>query len=544
MPNPLPYVAVIDESIGFLNRRFRVSGAPDETRIQAIWLQALERPKLTPGHARIGIGRVLGKSDIDAILATPTAVGDEGGVYRRLNSELHAATAHRGTEYIVSHGTHILDQAAGADSDDAADAAPILAVQLPPEAVADTSGKQFESYLIQGVRWILEEVAAGDATRPGVVINISFGMMAGPKDGSHFLEEQIATELDRWENQNPGRYARVVFAFGNGYLNRQVSDATLAPNAAETFGWRIQPDDRTSSYMELYTSNDADRHGLEIALTDPKGTTTVFGPITGMTPAPPPNFKVESVAGDAAIYELSLRRPGGGPRPLLAISVAPTGGYRGGPVAPAGLWHVAITNHGTSTVDLRAEIQRDDTLARHRDSGRQSYFELDTGGAWHGRFRDWSSVAGSNVTEDGTHSAVVTHPDPRMYRVGAAIQSTEEPAFYTAAAFADPGAVQPEISGIGENGHTLGGVLAAGTFSGTVHALNGTSTASAQIARRLAEVMANAAYPGPPAANRGVEIAALDALADWAPAPGEEARLGKGVIAPPARTDGRDRIWS
>ncbi len=542
MPDTQPYVAVIDESIGFLNRRFRISGAPDQTRVQAIWLQAVERTGPHPRYAEVQIGRILRKPDIDAMLAG-TESTDEGAAYRQLNDELNAPNAHRGSQYNASHGTHILDQAAGADPDHAADAPPILAVQLPPEAVGDTSGKRFESFVILGIRWILDEVGRGDPTRPGVVINISFGMLAGPKDGSQFLEDQIAAELDRWETLHPGKYARVVFAFGNGHLNRQVAELVIAPGDSEVVGWRIQPDDRTSSHMELYCANDTDRHALGLALSDPRGHSTHFGPVNTIAPPPPANFKIQNADGTAAIYELSERRPGGGPRPLLALAVAPTGGYRAGPVAPAGLWLLTITNSAPHAVQIRAEIQRDDTLARHRDDGRQSYFEVTNGGVWHDRFRDWTSTAGSIVSLEGTHSAIVTSPDPRIYRVGAGIGSTEEPAFYAAAGRPAPHWEKPDLSGLGEDGHALRGVLATGTFSGSTRALNGSSTAAAQITRRLADIMATAIYPDPPAANRQLEVAALVALADWIPDPSDVARLGDAVIAPPDRADGRHRIW-
>ncbi|BBU58596.1 hypothetical protein KU6B_48610 [Mameliella alba] len=79
-----------------------------------------------------------------------------------------------------------------------------------------------------GLRWILRQAARVDATAP-VIVNVSLGVLAGPKDGTHFVEHQMAREAQTWEEVT-GQPVRLVWAFGNSYRSSQV--AWLTPTEA------------------------------------------------------------------------------------------------------------------------------------------------------------------------------------------------------------------------------------------------------------------------------------------------------------------------
>ncbi|WP_372836583.1 S8 family serine peptidase, partial [Puniceibacterium confluentis] len=220
-----PIVAIIDDGIGFLNARFRkpTGAGKYRTRFHAVWLQALETRPRGPGPRRAHIGEIYSRKDINTWLARGDAL-EEAAVYSALNQQLYGTEEHRALEFGRSHGTHVLDLAAGADPEATGDPVhrwPLLGVQLPPEAVSDTSGMRFESYMVQAVRWVLSQSALIDKKAP-VIINLSLGMLAGPKDGSSFAEYQIAREAAVWE-QVTGQPVRVVWAFGNNRRSRQVA---------------------------------------------------------------------------------------------------------------------------------------------------------------------------------------------------------------------------------------------------------------------------------------------------------------------------------
>ena len=75
-------------------------------------------------------------------------------IYQQNKNSLFGQNTHRSTEQNFSHGTAILDVAAGADPVDEDVAQDILAVQLPPETLEDTSGTHLPAFLIMAVEWL------------------------------------------------------------------------------------------------------------------------------------------------------------------------------------------------------------------------------------------------------------------------------------------------------------------------------------------------------------------------------------------------------
>ncbi|TAG31140.1 MAG: hypothetical protein EAZ40_00755, partial [Rhodobacterales bacterium] len=209
----VPIAAVIDDGIGFLNARFRQSWG--HTRIKAVWLQAPERLGEAT-RADVVCGRVLEADDIDAHLVTGR---DEAEVYRMVNRALLPVMDGALTNRRVAHGTHVLDLAAGAApwDGDPVQAIPILAVQLPPASVRETTGRRMETYLLQGLRWILAQALrlAKGANVPPVVVNISLGSLAGPGDRTGFLADWFSHEVARHARLTGGAKLRLVIAYGN-----------------------------------------------------------------------------------------------------------------------------------------------------------------------------------------------------------------------------------------------------------------------------------------------------------------------------------------
>jgi len=561
-----PIVAVLDDGIGFLNRRFCVATDTGfETRFHAVWLQSRERGA-SDGHV-VSLGRVLGKPQIDALLH-----GCEGSAYSALNAGLFGPDAHRSAEYATSHGTHVLDLAAGADPCDADDPArdwPLLAVQLPPEAIGDTSGTLFESYLVQGLRWVLAQASSIDAHAP-VIVNISLGMLAGPKDGTRFAEYQIAREA-RFREMATGQPVRIVWSFGNNRRTRQCArldyDAQAGRPNSDTdrhITWRVQPGDRTASFLEISPAAGQRATEFEVQLTSPDGQSSGF---MALAPGSHVSMCTPKGAALARIYRNPVHDLGDGMStpPNWCIAMAPTeaagrpqapteaAGPQArtnatGPQAPAGAWRVSTRYGGSEPLQIVLQIQRDDTALGHWPLGRQSYFDDPAAYAEDAELHDTSGLDPvCAITRAGSHSALVTALAPgggpcsarQVFSVGAATRggagADPVPSVYSAEGAADmaPG---PILSTIADDGHALRGLLASGTLSGSARAIRGTSVAAACVSRALArsaaQIKANAA---------GAHLEDFDPTLVWlVPAPVEmAARLGQATINPVGPRDRR-----
>ncbi|MGH1453986.1 MAG: S8 family serine peptidase [Paracoccaceae bacterium] len=531
----VPIVAVIDDGIGFLNERFRMRrGAAVRTRFDAVWLQAPETGTGTPVSG-INLGKVLDAGEINAHLSN-IATLDEAEVYRSLNAAIYPLGCRRATDISASHGTQVMDIAAGCPQEQAGENDPLLmAVHLPPRAIGDTSGARFEAYVLKGLRWILARAALRHPTRP-VVINLSVGMLAGPKDGSHILESQIERELTLWEGRT-GRRARLVLAFGNGYRNRQVARTTIAAGETVTLGWRVQPDDRTANHLEIYGEG---VESLDMALADPRGqvldfpagNTLVQGASTGGT--------VRKTA-TAALYRIAAQRidTARPSAPRLAASIAATTPHDSSQTAAiAGLWQITLTNTGTAPQDIRLEIQRDDRVAGPNTGARQSFFD---GPGLEGEdplFRDWNALPMTTpVTEGGSHSALAGCLAQQVHTVGALMRSILRPAPYCAAGHADGPVVAPSLSGVSDEGVIQRGIMAAGTLSGATRMLNGTSAASPMVVQALTHCAALRLPPsGDPVADRAEEVQQMAASPDrllWLVPQDMRPRLGEMTMNPP-----------
>lgn len=486
-----PVVAIIDDGIGFLNKAFQNG---KDTRFGACWIQAQER--IAKNKNSVLLGKVLQQSDIDDILAVE--VLDEAHQYARINDELVDFGAHRSTDFAFSHGTHVLDLAAGAGDanlgqNDFSEVAkwPLLAVQLPSESVADSSGMRLETHMVMGVRWILAQMKAHykKCDMPPLIINISFGLMAGPKNGTRFSEYQIAKELAHFPK------TQVVYAYGNGGQSNMVAVLKSSGETGTHVDWLIQPDNFSSSFVEIMAKNCDDLpKTLEIEITTPDGE-GISGPI-------PLVDRFVDIGGSARLYHVGKRlvdpdeniyRPA-----HLALAVAPTAAKRiRDTLAVAGAWRIAISGQGAEGQDIILQVQRGDTVTGYKTQSRQSYFA--TARAWSDAKQDYSAPGvDGTVTYAGTNSAMTTVHNAhelsvrcRIHTVGGAVKDgeTAKPAPYTAMGAGWSGG-GPTDSSVSEEGNFNSGILASGTLSGSVRPLSGTSAAAPQVTRALAHIAA------------------------------------------------------
>ncbi len=513
-------VAVIDDGIGFLNRRFRRAGAAS-TRFDAVWLMA---PQTGPGQPR---GRVLGRDAIDTLIAGR----DEASAYARVMADLFPPDKARGLNRAASHGTHVADIAAGAEPG-ARDAIDLLGVALPPGALRDTSGAGWAGDLVQALHWVVRRAAAlskscKDGPRP-LVINLSLGMSAGPKDGTSLQERAIVEAVAAYEKATDAP-ARVTVAFGNDYRSRQV--ALVSPCAGEapaTIGWQVQPDDRLPSRALVRAAGP-----VLLALVPPGAA----------MPEPvdvPPGASVEVVHRGRVVAWVRAHPAGPGLTRGYDLVLRPTRTDRAGPVAPAGRWSIGIGRTEAAADPLVSlQVQRGDTPVGQRPFGRQSYLVHPACNGFDPEVRDWSDPGSGPITRSGTHSALATARDRRVFAVGAAGLrlgtggAAPKPAVYSAAGSSDPAWTArqgPDLSAMAEASPNRRGAVAAGTRSGSAARFAGTSVAVPELARRLSEelgpggVLAGGAHPD--------EIGALLALPGSVAQVTNPNRQGRGWLPP------------
>jgi hypothetical protein len=525
-------IGIIDDGIAFAHERFRSFDM--NSRVGAIWLQATE--KRDSADDSVVFGRLLTKSAIDGDLGS---CKNEDQIYRKVgatnfgNEDKYAYNplSERGT-----HGTHLLDLAAGGEG---VVNRPILAVQLPPVATIDTSGLTMGSYVLQAVRMIITWADSlrryPEAPIP-LVINFSYGLLAGPKDGSQYLEKALADLIHHRNkrHQNPN-LTRLVMPAGNSYRTRAAAILELGENE-EHLDWVIHPDDGATNYVEIWLDSGAEskrrQAPVEIRLTaQDEKTSRAIRPSEG-------HLHQGSISGGpiVGIYFQRVKH-GYTARERILLAVNPT--VRNDDCrerAPSGRWKLSIRNFTKKVITAHVYVQRDDTPFGYPRRGRQSY--LDHVGAHE---RD-PQTGDYRLQRDGCHiiyadtlSSIATcsmDESDHVIVVGAAEASENyPPSDYTSSgpSMVRPG---PDCSAFADEGDALWGVLAAGTFSGSVVKLSGTSVAAPQIVRQVADELEAMAYATStkPDTSHGASPAATGPVT--IPIDPPDPRLGKYIFRP------------
>jgi hypothetical protein len=490
--------AVIDDGMAFAHESFRLQNG--RSRFEYFWNQ--DAPP--PAPSGFAYGREFSKfgagpQAIDASMLNATHAGlvDEDQVYRTMG-HLHAgALGHKPVAWRMAHGTHVMDLAAGFDMDTAPSRRPIIGVQLPVRVTADTSGGTFGPYALDALHYILKRADQIGVQPLPVVVNLSYGFMAGPHDGSSVFEqavdEVIATRAAPLE---------VVLPAGNNYLSRCHAHFELSPASElrEPLRWRIQPDDSTPSYLQLWLPHaaGAQQPKIRVRIRTPYGDLSPWideGEVWSWKPAGQTLCK-------AVYYNSAV--PGRN-RNMVLLAVAPTATLLAGrQVAPAGVWEINVRNAGPAAV-LDAWIQRDDRAYGYATGGRQSYFDDPAYQRRDESGREVETDNASYVKRAGTLSSLATGRNTVVVGGYLRKQATRTyfsgaPA-YAPASYSASGPIVPPASGpahrsgadlmtVSEDSAVHDGILAAGTRSGSVGAMWGTSMAAPQVARWIAGEMA------------------------------------------------------
>lgn len=479
-------MAVIDDGIGFAHERFRkvVAGHP-ESRVEYWWLQDGPYAGAT---STVPNGCELRKKDIDKLIDDCTMAGaiDEDLLYRKAGLLDFRQYGHKSAAWHASHGTAVMDLACGYHSDPPVDDRPIIAVQLPVRVTGDTSGASLYPWIVAALAYIIDRatVLSGGPSAPQlpVVVNLSYGRLEGPHDGTSDLE--LAMEQFIHHAAARGMALRVVLPAGNSYLLRTHAQVQFhGPNHSELLRWRVLPDDRTPSFSEIWLPL---RHAtsptnrIELVITSPTGQSRTISETSG-----PVTWDAAGGTYGQAVY--TIAQPSN--RGMFRISLTPTADCDtpNAQLAPAGLWQLELKNVQTALIGetVHAWIQRDDTLYGFPLRGRQSFFDdPDYERFDHAGREKETDNAASPVKRAGTINSIATGASPIV--AGGYRLKEMTAAKYSAAGVHHAPPRHPDAVAVSDDSCVLAGVLAAGTYSGSTVAMDGTSVATPQVARLAA----------------------------------------------------------
>ena len=487
-PDDAIVVGIIDDAIAFANHRFR--WANGTTRFHDIWQQDGLGP-----HPTFGYGAEFDAPAINDVLRTAANRGlDESEIYARAGVEDYTQDAHKTLGRRRAHGTHVADLACGFDPGSAPAKEILMGVQLDQAAVRSIHPALLSTYILDALHFIVAKTEALEQlnnTTYAIVVNISFGWYTGPHDGSAPLEKAIDELVQTRSNIKP---MHVVLPAGNSRQERTHARLVLSRigggNDTRRLNWRLPPDSRAASMMEIWPRRASD--DVQLTLQGPGNSVAVT-----VTSGNTSNILINGQNVGVIDYKSLV---GGQGQRGMRIWLAPTASLDP-PVAtvPFGDWTITIKNARNKRCMLDAWIARSGRLAGWPIFGRQSTFEDPAYERYgpNGRGRSSDRNNRSYVRLLRTLNGITTGKEPVV--VGGFCQSDLGSAEYSslgpARGQAGGGVLvgrRPDVAARSDDSPARHGVLAAGSRTGSVVTQDGTSVAAPQIARWIAnELMHN-----------------------------------------------------
>lgn len=532
MPNLPPendrvIVGIIDDATAFAHERFRLPNG--RSRIDYLWLQGARHkkgenaPPFGREYDRAGIEQMIDKHrPIDKHRRGPMdETIDEDGLYRHASALDMSLGTPQSLARTAGHGTAVADLAASfsaatnarrpaglippGEMNIAPEDFDLAIVSLPERLIMDTSGTFAEIFVILGMVRLISHVERR-SQREGkdypLVINISLGLTAGPRDGTSLLDRFIAAvNSNRPSDRVP---IRIVVPAGNFRQAKvhAVLDAPLDEQASPLF-WTIAPDDPTPSFLEIWSAPlPMKPDSLPISLTLRPARTAdaaTLGPV-------PLDGVFDLTSGThftARCYTQwvpkRIGNPAAGGRVRLTLAVPPTvPANRAAAYTVPGPWQLLLEPYDASPSKagwpLDLVVQRDDMIPGYRGGGRQSYLQdsqyvqVDMRGFTVTKDQTGPDGALPYVRRAGTINAFATAPE--IVVVGGCYADTLEPVDYSGEGGSGGQGMRGIDASASASMQRMRGVIrAAGSRSGSRIGVGGTSIAAPVMSRELAKAM-------------------------------------------------------
>ncbi|GLO72800.1 hypothetical protein MACH17_43170 [Phaeobacter inhibens] len=497
VPEGTVITAVIDDAIAFAHNLFRDGLV--SSRVEFATILSGSPEQLSGGRAS---GRSYSKAQIDVLLQEYTTNGllDEPAFYAAVGlvnarSKTLSAVALR-----RSHGTHVMALAAGYSMRNAPSNRPIICALLPSRVTEDSTGQNTLPSFKLALKRLCNQAARfrlPDKSKPPVIFNFSYGNFAGPHDGTSRIDRVIDRYFGPQAKKHDANQTRqIVLPAGNGNISRIHAALNLQNAKSKLKGpsWKLdfvaQPDDRTSSHLQMwmpYHATNPPPRFVGVRVTVPSGPTSKTVYVSGNTGQRLVDEQGQEVA------RLTYRFDGGHTRRgVMTFSINPTAHQSAIDLARAGRWRIDITSCDMgSSDDVQIWIERDETLPGFLPGGRQGYFN----NADYVYFNALGAPlpvdptgTTSPILRAGTLSGYACGKTPMV--VAGFTQSNRLLSDYSAAGPITPSRgrkkanrLGPDAAALADDSPVLTGVLSAGSSSGSLTRMGGTSVAAPRVAR-------------------------------------------------------------
>ena len=500
-------VGIIDSGIALSHARFRrLDGG---TRFLSAWLMGGKWRE----ESAVPFGRELFRTEIDQLMFRAVAAGaiDEAEFDRQADaSQFFSPRGDRRLENNATHGTMVADLAAGYDlrqshEDEYRRRLPIIGVGLPPNSSMGASGNFLEFYALHAIEYIIDRAdriwRACDLPEGGafpIIINLSYGLQAGPKDG-HMLIERVIRAINE-KAEASGRPIRVILPAGNDLLSQGCAKFDFKGDHAKSIDWRLKPEDQTPNFAELWSDAlkgdgpDTPAHPQALSVRPPSG------PASDATPGQHGQINTLELDGKP-VARIYCRKYEGGEdwhRMSYIICTAPTLRPDRDVPAPVGAWTWTVSSKKERY--CYAYVQSDQNLTYGGNTGLLSTF-ADQDFDPHdeaGRLIDVASYGPHPEDTDitppirrrGTLNTISSLKDVPV--IGSYRTSDGRPSIYSSSASSDAvgdGRTAPTCLFPGEGGPALFGLMGAGSKSGSAALMSGTSFSTALATRAVSQAM-------------------------------------------------------
>lgn len=394
----------------------------------------------------------------------------------------------------ASHGTHVAGLAGGSvtpgfrlhkssphlfansPATDAASDAPMAVVMLPNSTVADTSGGALGVNVLDALTFFLDNIA----TETHLLVNLSFGTMSGAHDGTGVLESAIENLITK----RPDKLT-MVLPSGNSFESQCHAQFSLDAKATSALTWRVLPDDKTCSFLELWLPADA---SVSVTVQSP-------GCHQTLSVAPLIEDALLKVGTSVVAGIWRDRSATASQKKRILIAMAPTCTGTGQPGAVHGDWTVTVTNSGDKTIQfVQVWVERDNASFGQRLRGRQSYLVNAASLRHRVQLAPTLLAVNSGITGFGSLNAIGTFASATV--VAGYNLRTQSVANYSGAGSNGPVNVRaPSYAAPSEESSLVRGLPSIGNTANTIVRLGGTSVAAPYAARLLFNALSAGSAP-------------------------------------------------
>ncbi len=344
-------VGIVDDQFDFLNAYYTKDLANTSTRFLAVWDQN--------DHTVLQTGKVWLEAQIDQhIQQFGRSFASYSGLNYPIKLRSHGVSvASIAIKNIVKYKPNIADSKPS-----------IVAVQLPSNTVVDTSGASLGAHALDAMHYILNIAAlhtpvAKVFKRP-VVVNLSYGAIAGAHDGTSILESAM-DELLTLRAVNTA----IVLPAGNSRETRTHLSGDIEPNAVFEFNWTMPPSDATDSFLEIWIDGDK---CIEVQVIPPYGA-TASGWVTEDTMALWQTSHCGMTETVGALINIGKSTNSNLHKQTL-IALAPTKYSKNLPntLISSGVFKIQVKNKSSTKINIQAWVERDDAVLGFDGGGQQS----------------------------------------------------------------------------------------------------------------------------------------------------------------------------